>query len=222
MTDRIDPLLRVRPTPGPESGRTYGGETQLERSTRRRSSLMAAGVELFGKHGYADTRVDRLCSLAQVSTRHFYELYPSKEEAFLDVFDHLIATSYEGVLGELERTRDAALDVRIDAAITAYFHPLFSDRRTARIAFVEIVGLSPEAERRRSEYREHLLAIVEAEIQPAVDRGEIRPRDFRFAALSLVGAATVAVSDWVSRGDDRTAEQMRDQLCALASFLLIG
>lgn len=215
-------LLRTRQMSGPEQGRTYGGETAEERHVRRRAALLQAGIELFGTHGYAGTRVERLCNLAQVSTRNFYELYPSKEAAFLDVFEHLIETSYQGVVDALVLTAERPMPERITQAFSAYLHPLFDDMRTARIAFVEIVGLSPSVESRRTEMREELIALIEEQSRSAVERGEIAPRDYRFAVLALTGACTVTVHDWVTRRDERTADQMRDQLIALATFLLAG
>ncbi len=214
------PAVRARQSPGPDSGRTYAGESPEEREQRRRRQLLAACQELFGTYGYSATKVERICALAQVSTRHFYQLYPSKEAAFVDLYDILIRQSYQQVALSLEETEDLPFDGRIAAAFSAYLRPLFTDMRAARVAFVEIVGLSPAIEKRRLEYRETLIAVIESETRGAVARGEIVDRDFRFATLSLIGAATVTVHDWVTRGDGRAAEQIQRQLSDLAISLL--
>jgi len=212
--------VRTRPPSGPDSGRTYGGESADERALRRRRQLLGACMELFGTVGYRATKVERICTLAKVSTRHFYEQYPGKEAAFVDLYDQLIRKSYQQVALSLAETESQPMDQRITAAFAAYLRPLFADMRAARVAFVEIVGLSPMIEQRRQEYRETLIAVIESETRAAVQRGEIADRDFRFAILSLVGAATVNVHDWATRKDPRSAEDIQAQLLALAVTLL--
>lgn len=212
--------VRTRPPTGPDGGRTYGGESPAERTERRRRQLLAACMELFGTIGYRATKVERICALAKVSTRHFYEQYPGKEAAFVDLYDQLIRKSYQQVALSLAETEGSAMDTRITDAFAAYLRPLFTDMRAARVAFVEIVGLSPVIEQRRMEYRETLITVIESTVRPAVERGEIADRDFRFAILSLVGSATVNVHDWVTRKDPRSADEVQQQLVDLAIGLL--
>jgi hypothetical protein len=75
-------------------------------------------------------------------------------------------------------------------------------------------------EQRRQEYRETLIAVIESETRAAVQRGEIADRDFRFAILSIVVAATVNVHYWATRKDPRSAEEIQQQLVDLAITLL--
>jgi len=206
--------------PGPDSGRTYGGETAEEREQRRRRQLLAACQELFGTRGYAATKVERICSLAQVSTRHFYQQYPSKEAAFIDLYDFLIRQSYQQVELSLAQTAGLPFGQRLTEGFAAYLRPLFTDMRAARVAFVEVIGLSPAIEKRRLEYRETLIAVIESTAREAVEQGEIADRDFRFAVLSLIGSTTVNVHDWVTRADTRTPQEIQDQLFRLAIGLL--
>ena len=204
----------------PAPGRVYGGETSAQRQARREAALLGAALEAFGTQGYAGTRVDRLCSLAQVSTRNFYEIYPNKQAAFIAVYEHLIGRAAEAIVASLEATVDQPMTSRIAQAFDAFLKALLSDPRATRIAFVEVVGLSPEVEQRRYDLREQLIGIVEEASRSAIERGEIRPRDYRFAVLSLTGACTTAVYDWVTRSDGRSVDQVREQLVALATFLL--
>jgi hypothetical protein len=108
---------------------------------------------------------------------------------------------------------------RVPAALLAYVAPMIEDPLAARIAFVEILGASPRIEERRLEFRERLVALVEREGGAAVKRGEVVDRDFRFAALALVGAANAIIYDW-ALGPDRPAESLEADLAALAVTLL--
>lgn len=53
--------------------RGYAGRTAAELSGERRQRLLETGLELFGTEGYLPTTVEKLCSHAKVTTRHFYE-----------------------------------------------------------------------------------------------------------------------------------------------------
>jgi AcrR family transcriptional regulator len=175
---------------------------------------------LVGTRGYAALRVDQICSLAGVSTRHFYELYENKEAAFLDLYESLTNESVIAVLESLEKTQDSPLGERVPAAFLAYMDPMFSDLRAARIAFVEVVGLSPKLEEIRLRYRERLILLIEAEGAAGVARGDTTDRDFRFAALALIGSATAIVYDWMVRTDRPNVEHLKQSLADLAVNLL--
>lgn len=97
---------------------------------------------------------------------------------------------------------------------------MLDDLRFARIAFVEVMGVSQRVEEKRLEYREALIALIETEGRAAVAAGEIAGRDFRFAALALVGAANAIVYDWTARLGRQSVERFEEQLTALAVGLL--
>ena len=97
---------------------------------------------------------------------------------------------------------------------------MIEDPQAARIAFVEIMGASPRLEERRLEFREGLVRLVETEGSVAVERGEVTPRDFRFAALALTGAANAIIYDWARTPNAMDVEALESALAALAVTLL--
>lgn len=179
------------------TGRAYAGKTADERYSDRRQRLLDAGLEIIGRQGYPAMTIPRLCATAKVSTRHFYEMYSTKEDVFVDLYDELTADAYGRVMASLESTKGQTLRERLPAAVIAYVHPMISDIRIARISFVEIMGASPRIEKLRLDYRETLIALVTAEGEAAVKRGEVASRDWRFASLALVGGVTATAYDWV-------------------------
>lgn len=204
------------------TGRSYAGQSAEERDAVRRQRLLAASLELFGTRGYAATTVERLCSSANVSTRHFYVLYTNKEALFVDLYDQLTAASYRNVGASLEATAGRPMVERVAQAILAYVGPMLEDKRVARISFVEVMGVSPRLEEMRMDYRESLVALVRAESAEPVARGEVRDRDFRFAALALAGATATVVYDWVLHGDRESPDRLERALMELAADLLAG
>ncbi|MFL6022446.1 MAG: TetR/AcrR family transcriptional regulator [Marmoricola sp.] len=202
------------------TSRTYSGLSASERDAERRSRLLAAGRELIGTQGYAAVSVEKLCATSKVSSRHFYQLYDNKEAAFLDVYDSITKQSFEAAVASLEATEGQPMMERISQAFLAYVGPMVEDIRAARIAFVEIMGASPMIEERRLSYRELLVDLVVSEGGAAAQRGEVRPRDFRFATLALTGAANAIVYDWTRREDREDTAALEAQLTELALDLL--
>lgn len=204
------------------NGRVYAGQSADEREAERRARLLEATRELIGGDGYAATTVERICSQAGVSTRHFYLLYPNREAAFIDLYDTMTGESFGRLVSSLQGTEGRPLAERVSAAFMAYLRPTLEDLRAARITFVEVMGVSAALESKRLEYRESLIALVELEGTAAVARGEIADRDFRFAALALIGAASAIVYDWAVRPDRTPVAAIEEQLADLAVDLLTG
>lgn len=202
------------------TSRTYSGLSAQQRDDERRARLLAAGLELIGTLGYAAVSVERLCTASKVSSRHFYQLYENKEEAFLDLYDSITAKALESATASLAATAGEPMATRIPQAFLAYIGPMVEDLRAARIAFVEIMGASPAIEKRRLSYRELLVELVVAEGSAAVERGEIADRDFRFATLALSGSANAIVYDWALREDREDSSVLEAKLTELALTLL--
>ena len=68
----------------------------------QRGRLQGAMVEAVARHGFADTTLRELVSLAGVSKSTFYEHFESKQDCFLATFDYI------GL--EVERRVDEAVD----------------------------------------------------------------------------------------------------------------
>lgn len=202
------------------NGRAYAGRSADERDAVRRARLLEAARELIGTDGYVATTIERICSTANVSTRHFYLQYASKEAVFIDLYDSMTNQSFQNVLSSWQATEGKPMAERVPEAYMAYLRPMFEDLLAARIAFVEVMGVSPQMEQKRLEYRESLIQFVEAQGAAAVERGEISDRDFRFVSLALIGAANVIVHDWASHEDRPPAEELERKLSALAVTLL--
>lgn len=203
--------------------RQYAGRSAAERDTDRLVRLRAAALDLFGTEGFGAVPVDRLCAAAKVSTRHFYQVFSGKEDALLDVYAVITSQSLVDVSLALERTEGESIRPRLRAAVAAYLGPILADPRMARLAFVEMVGISPRVEAQRLEFRAGIVALIERESAAALDRGEVMPRDFRFSALAFLGAVNVVVHDWSATTNPAdSADELREKLSDLAVELVAG
>ncbi|NUR95851.1 MAG: TetR/AcrR family transcriptional regulator [Kribbellaceae bacterium] len=188
------------------SVRRYSGRSVEEWKAARRERLLAAALELFGTAGYPATSVERLCTQAKVSTRHFYHEFQNKEAVLLAVHAQVIELAVRSTGDALRRTADRPVRERIAAAVDSYLRTIMTDLRRARISFVEVVGTSPAVEEQRNAFRELLIGNVRDLGDTAVERGEIKRKDFRFLALAFFGAVNAVVHDWML-ADPRPPEQ---------------
>lgn len=220
MNPRPDGSLHTQLPRGGGHGRVYAGQSASERDAARRRRLLTAIFDIVGGHGYAELTVERLCARANASTRDFYKQYDSKEAAFADLYDYLLNQSNRRIRASLAESAGRPLSDRIPDALVAYLAPMFADLRTARIAFVEVVGLSARIEETRVRNRDRLVRLIEAEGRGAAARGEVTDRDFRFVATALVGSAAAVAHDWMVSDAREPIEQLQQQLSALAVRLL--
>ena len=207
--------------PKAKEARRYGGQSAGERDRERLMRLRAAAMELFGTRGYAAVPVERLCAEAKVSTRHYYQVFSNKEDALLDIYSEITSTAVGNVGQALEATEGQDITARLRSAVRAYLGPMLDDARKARIAFVEVVGVSHRVEGTRLQFRNGIVALIERESSAAVERGELTSKDFRFRALAFLGAVNVLVHDWSIRADHVDGERLSDQLCDLAVELIV-
>lgn len=220
MNLRLEPPVVNEPCRDGDHGRFYAGQTGAQRDAARRERLLVAIHEITGTRGYGALTVERLCAAASVSTRNFYELYSGKEAAFADLYDVLLNRAGERLVASLADNRELPIETQIPAALLAFLSPMLGDPRTARIAFVEVVGLSAKIEATRMRNREKLIELIEIAAASAVAAGEISRRDFRFASIALISATTALVYDWLTREERQPAEWLEDKLTRLAVHLL--
>jgi AcrR family transcriptional regulator len=199
-----------------EIRRSYAGQSARDRRKERRERLMNAGLDLFGGVGYAGTSIERLCTAAAVSTRNFYEEFPGREALLMALHDQVMQRAADSVGEALDRTGDAPIAERIGSGFRAYITTTAGDPRWARIAYVEVVGVSAAVERNRATWRARCAGILEGEAARSVERGEARPRDFGLTAIAIVGAINELVHHWSLQRDDDELERVIAEVVAIA------
>ncbi len=193
------------------NNRTYGGLSVERRREDRRSRLIEAGLELFARDGFSRTPIERICETAHVATRHFYEIFPSKEAllvAVLDkVIDHARAAVFKALAMETKDPRD-----RVRPGISAFVHSYLDDPRHIRISLFEVVGISRELERHRREISREFARIIEGQLDLMIQQGMIPDRDYSLFAMALGGAVNDLLIDWENSDDPYPAERIIDEL----------
>jgi AcrR family transcriptional regulator len=172
------------------------GVPAVERRAHRREQFFAVGLELFGRDGYAMTSIERLCAAAGATTREFYPEFADREELLLAIHDRITTEAMTAMSSALAATTNAPLGQRIEAAVRAYVGVTAADLGRARVAYVEVVGISPAVERYRLAWRERFVTLFSAAVEQAVRRGEAPVRDYRLTAIAVVGTLNELAYRW--------------------------
>ncbi|MEW2354401.1 TetR/AcrR family transcriptional regulator [Spirillospora sp. NPDC029432] len=191
----------------------YGGRTAEERRAERRRRFLDAGLELFGGGpGYRATGVAELSRAAGLSTRQFYEEFRTLEDLLAELHLEVNDRAERAVLAALAGAGDLPLPERATALFHAYATDVTGDPRRIRIAFVEIIGVSPRLDHQRLARRRRWIDFLCAEAARAVERGELADRDYRLAATAFIGGVNGLLHDWTVGWVDATLDEIIDEL----------
>ncbi|TDB89046.1 TetR/AcrR family transcriptional regulator [Actinomadura sp. 7K534] len=199
----------------PAPRRSYGGRSAEERRADRRERLLAAGLELFGTRGYAATSIERLCATASVSTRNFYEEFSGREELLLALHKDINERASEALTTAYADAAGSDLPTRVERAVRAFVTVTASDPRWARIAFVEVIGVSAGLERHRLRWRSRWEDTLVAMAREAVARGEAGDRDYHLTMIAIIGAVNNLVHHWSARNQDIPLDNITAELTRL-------
>jgi len=199
----------------PPTGRRYRGMTPEARDADRRRRLLDAGFEAIGTRGYASTTIEGLCAAAGVAPRAFYDHFASREALLAAVYDEVIAAQSAGLIAALDaEPEDLVAHVR--AGIAAAVEGFTRDERRARIALIEVVGVSEAMEAHRMAVIAGYAELLARDAERLADRGLIPRHEGTLTAMALVGAITQVLTDWQHRPDARApVERMVDELTRL-------
>ncbi len=162
MVDHRSRPAGVVLAPGVQAGRTRpeqlrGGNhglTPEQVAESQRTRILGAMRELVAMHGYRDVPVAAVIQHAGVSRKTFYELYASKEECFVAIYEHEMERLLAPTLQAFEG--DEPWSDRLRTALGVLLGTLAADPAAARICFVEVLAAGPLALERRAKAYEAL------------------------------------------------------------------
>jgi AcrR family transcriptional regulator len=193
-------------------GRMYRGVDTEQRRAERRERLLEAALDEFTTRGYHKTKIADLCAKAGVSTRNFYEKFPSKEALLLELHAHINTAAMKRMLPVLESLEDADALTRITTLVDAFVTSVTSDPRYPRLNYVEAPGISQAMERQHQEWFSRYVDFIAAECDRAAAAGLAPPRDYRLTAIALVGAVTGLVREWQAHEPPLSADAVATEI----------
>jgi AcrR family transcriptional regulator len=201
--------------------RGYGGRSAAELSAERRQRLMDTGLELFGTDGYLPTTVEKLCSHAKVTTRHFYEHFRDRESLLIALFETILAETRAQVLAVMLDPQLPA-ERRFEAALDAFLASHLDDPRRARITTQEILGVSARAEAARNQVISGFATLIEAYLGSLVAAGKLPPRNYRVLAVGIVGAMHELQIAWLDGSLGVSRRELVEELGFLVKAMVKG
>lgn len=136
----------MRALPGRETRSTVAEPATVTRGSRegdqRRRILRATG-ELVAKRGYNAVTVELIVKRGKVSFKTFYKHFESKEEAFVELFDVVMADVYRRADAAATGDPEAPWPERVARGVRALFEAILEDPLMAKACIVEAPVAGP-------------------------------------------------------------------------------
>lgn len=183
-----------------------------ERKRRRtQAELVAAALDLIGRHGFAATTVDAIADAAEVSPRTFFRFFGSKEEVVLagervlfDAFVERTAAAGPGPL--LDVLRAALVDAL--AGREEDWYPGFA-------AAARIIDAEPAVEAAALRLCTATTARLHERVRVVAGPGGPPEHVVRMTLDAVVSAWRLARAEWLAGGGDaRRLAELVDRNCA--------
>ena len=186
------------------STRVYAGQDVAARRRERRERFLQAGLEQFGTAGYAATGVPSVCRAAGLSSRQFYQEFDSREDLLRALYDDLqdraMTAVGEAVAGALE-SGITDLEAVVERGVRAFIGVFAADDRLVRLAFVEVVGVSPAFEAHRHQRRRRWAELLDGVVGSGAAQGVPVTAASRLQWIAYIGAVNAAVVERTHEAD---------------------
>lgn len=201
--------------------RGYAGRSADEQRSARLARLLDAALSLFSERGYAKTPIELICSRARVTTRHFYEQFDGREALLSTLYQRIVDDTRSAVSQALQ-TPGLSVEQRMYAAVHAYIHSYTDDPRRARVACIEVIGVSDSLSRQRREVVANFAAVLEAFARSLASAGTLPQRDYHLGALCMAGGTNELLTEWLTAEHPPTVAELTEQLLRFYSALFAG
>ncbi len=177
--------------------RRYRGASAEQRQHERRAKLLDAGLKVYGDIGYHAATVRGICHEAGLTERYFYESFANSEDLLCAVYEQVIATQRKRMVAAIATVApDHAAMIR--AGLTAFLAFVQESPASARVQFLEVLGVSPRVDQL---YRRAIETF--AQLLRGLSEGNstlARNVDMDTLSVGLVGAMVGIGSRWMLSG----------------------
>ncbi len=203
------------------TARAYAGLCKEERIAQRRSRLMDTALALFSEQGYAKTNIEQLCSQSKVTARHFYELFSSKEDILLALYQDITQQLSHAVSTAINAPKQT-IDEQVVVAVQALVAHYLQDQRLARIGVLEVVGVSDRMEQHRRATIHGIARVIESYLNALCQQEAIPIRNYELASIALVGGINELMADWLTRDNPCSVDTLADEITYLVLAMVHG
>lgn len=204
-------------------GRQYGGRAVTERKAERRQRFLDAAIHIFGERGYANCSLADVCAAAGLSKRQFYEEFQTREDVLVAAYDQIQNDAGAALAAALQGTRPDPADptATVTHALAAFLGSIGSDPYRAKVAFVEVVGVSERMEKHRRERRHAWIEIIRLAVPPLGGANATILGKPELAASALIGAINGLAHEWLLSDPRPPVSDLVEVLVPMAVSLIV-
>jgi AcrR family transcriptional regulator len=177
------------------------------RRAQRLELLLDAGLQLYGTDGYARSSVQGICARAGVRARDFDEHFGGPEDLLEAVYGRIVDEVTRAVV-DAAVAASLTVEAQARAGIAAFITTLLADERKARVALIEVVGVSSRLERRRRETIRGFADIAESRRRALIEAGQVADKPLGRWAIMLVGSVNELLVDCMYRDEPPPIPQL--------------
>ncbi|MBY6366917.1 TetR/AcrR family transcriptional regulator [Rhodococcoides corynebacterioides] len=196
--------------------RSYAGLSAHDRRIERRVKFIDAAFTVFATTGFAASSVSEICSKANLSTRQFYEEFTGKEDILSAAYGEVNRNAETAVAEAAATVSAEPLETRLTTIIRAYLTNILRDPRHARVAFVEVIGVSDSMEVQRQSRVDAWIDLLNSLIATEVDTGELPARDYRLTWIGYIGSVNALVVHRTTKSPRTSVDDLVSELVRLA------
>ncbi|OJF77866.1 TetR family transcriptional regulator [Nocardia seriolae] len=201
-------------------GRQYGGRAVTERKAERRQRFLDAAIRIFGERGYANCSLADVCAAAGLSKRQFYEEFQTREDVLVAAYDQIQEQSGLALANALSAMGPDPTDT-VTTALSAFLHSIGADPFRAKVAFVEVVGVSERMEQHRRARRHAWGDTLRLAVQPLAGANARLRGNPDLAVSALIGAVNGLAHEWLLSDPRPPVSDLVELLVPMAVSLIV-
>jgi AcrR family transcriptional regulator len=180
-------------------GRLPGGRHDLPREVvekSQRERIVDATAEIVAEKGLAGLTIPAIASRAGVSHETFYEMYPSKHDAFLGAQKVGMHRAFTAAIAAYEKHRELAWPVAVAEGLRVLIDFLVAEPAHARLSIVDTFAASPDTLQIRDGLLRGFAHYLSEKERPAIDGIDVPA----IAPEAVVGGVWQVIHYYIERG----------------------
>lgn len=186
----------------------YRGMSAEQRRAERRTRLLEATLEVWGRDGGPRITMTRICAEAGLTERYFYESFDGLDAALIAVMDGIADEIADRTVAALE-TAEGGPAERVRVSIGEFVRILTDDPRKGRVTIVESVSLDA-LRPHRAELLSRFAELSAHEARELYGPEAWSETEGRMAATMFIGGVAELVTAWIEGRIEATPDEVAD------------
>ncbi len=171
-------------TEATEDGRTIRASAQRE---NRRTEILDAALQLFGRKGYHGTHVSDIIDGAGIARGTFYLYFESKSAIFLELLDRMMQELRSNIVGVEAGPGRPPMEAQLVDTVHRILNTVHDNRLLTGLIVREAVGLGEEVDERLREFYASILTYIRDALEEGQRIGIVREFDTEIASMCILG-----------------------------------